>query len=285
MPHNEERLLRDACIRHLRCELLNSGCSTYTTPFTRDRRRLSCVVVSLFEQGNCTINVDNQTHRCDAGSMAVIHEFRNHDYRCSQQTSKPFKESWMCARFRIFGTVDLLQLLDLPPVITKKSNADLQRVLRKIIRINENKTIISVDQALEEQALLRDFLRLLLRLAPLKLSDERLQALMRILPALEYIQQYYREDYKRDVLASCAKLANSRFHELFKKALFCSPVVYRNHLRLQEAKRLLNSSDDSIQDIATQVGFIDPFNFSRLFKRTYGLSPRNWRHSKNAGDI
>ncbi len=48
-------------------------------------------------------------------------------------------------------------------------------------------------------------------------------------------------------------------------------------LRLRQAARLLRHSGRSIQEIAAAVGFHCPFHFSRRFRHSFGVSPREYR--------
>ena len=270
MPQDSDHLLIDACTRSLRCELLACGHSQQDGAFERATRRLPQIVVSSIDQGNCTITVEGQKHQLQAGDLMLTHEFQGHSY----QSKKGFKESWAYLRLRIYGTVDLVQLLNLPAVFRHKQSNGLRSCLNDMIKQEPTHTINS---ALHIQSRLRDFLRQLIALAPLDLSNQRLRALLRILPALQFMQDNIKENDSRDALAAEAKLAPSRFHQLFKEALYVSPIAYRNRLRLQEARRLLEGTQQSIQDIAAQVGFEDPFHFSRTFRGTYGMSPRAFR--------
>jgi AraC-like DNA-binding protein len=47
--------------------------------------------------------------------------------------------------------------------------------------------------------------------------------------------------------------------------------------RMAEARKLLLDNNHSIQEVARRVGIFDPGYFSRLFRRTHGMSPRDWR--------
>jgi AraC-like DNA-binding protein len=50
-----------------------------------------------------------------------------------------------------------------------------------------------------------------------------------------------------------------------------------NERRLEEARRLLLDSDDSVETIAGLVGYGDASHFRRRFRRAHGISPRDWR--------
>jgi AraC-like DNA-binding protein len=65
---------------------------------------------------------------------------------------------------------------------------------------------------------------------------------------------------------------------MFKKEMGMSPVEYRNRLRLSHARELLLSSDQSVAEIAYTVGIPDANYFTRLFRTTFGISPRRFMH-------
>ena len=62
------------------------------------------------------------------------------------------------------------------------------------------------------------------------------------------------------------------------------PGITINHLitqkRLQQAKVLLRNTDKSISEIAEAVGFVNYNYFSRIFKKYYHMSPRDYRKNK-----
>lgn len=93
------------------------------------------------------------------------------------------------------------------------------------------------------------------------------------------LQKEWRENHKIARYAAVCDLSESHFHTLFKKWAGVTPVEYRNHLRLSHARTQLKGSAGSIEEIARQVGFDDPFYFSRLFKRETGKTPREYRRT------
>ena len=47
--------------------------------------------------------------------------------------------------------------------------------------------------------------------------------------------------------------------------------------RLKYAARILSQTDKSVSEVAYEVGFSDPYYFSRAFKKLFGVSPKQWR--------
>ncbi|MCE5185789.1 MAG: AraC family transcriptional regulator [Planctomycetaceae bacterium] len=66
---------------------------------------------------------------------------------------------------------------------------------------------------------------------------------------------------------------------LFKKHCHTSPSQYIMALKLNKAANLLLSTDNKIKEIAGQVGFDDPYHFSKNFKQFHGQSPVHYRHA------
>ncbi|ODR26417.1 helix-turn-helix transcriptional regulator [Mycolicibacterium porcinum] len=56
-----------------------------------------------------------------------------------------------------------------------------------------------------------------------------------------------------------------------------------NERRMSQARALLGDTDLPVAEVATRVGMADPGYFSRQFRRTHGLSPREWRRSRLSG--
>jgi transcriptional regulator GlxA family with amidase domain len=63
----------------------------------------------------------------------------------------------------------------------------------------------------------------------------------------------------------------------FKAATGSSLIEYLQNLRVEEAKRLLESTELPMEDISEQTGYSDTSFFRRLFKRLTGLTPGKYR--------
>lgn len=67
------------------------------------------------------------------------------------------------------------------------------------------------------------------------------------------------------------------FKRRFSKATGYSPIAYVQHLRIEDAKRRLERTDASIDQISWSVGYEDAASFRRLFKRITGITPGDYR--------
>jgi len=83
-------------------------------------------------------------------------------------------------------------------------------------------------------------------------------------------------------LAQVAHLSKFHFIRRFRQLTGNTPIQYFIHLKMQHACRLLDSSEDPIKRIAAEVGYEDPYYFSRIFKRVIGVSPQHYRGSRLA---
>lgn len=74
-----------------------------------------------------------------------------------------------------------------------------------------------------------------------------------------------------------SRLAERTFKRRFTAATGLAPIAYVQRLRIEDAKRRLERTDASVDEIAWRVGYEDPAFFRRLFKRTTGLAPGAYR--------
>lgn len=72
-------------------------------------------------------------------------------------------------------------------------------------------------------------------------------------------------------------LAERTFKRRFTAATGYAPIDYVQRLRVEDAKRRLERTDESADQISWRVGYEDPAFFRRLFKRTTGLAPGQYR--------
>jgi AraC-like DNA-binding protein len=98
-------------------------------------------------------------------------------------------------------------------------------------------------------------------------------ALTKIHKAIQWIRQHYQQTLMIEQLADIASMSSSAFHRHFKNVTDLSPLQYQKQMRLLEARRILLESQQGAADIAYQVGYESPSQFSREYARFFGLPP------------
>jgi AraC family transcriptional regulator len=76
-----------------------------------------------------------------------------------------------------------------------------------------------------------------------------------------------------DMLAREAGLSVAHFSRAFRETMGRAPHQYLLSMRLEKARRLLEAPDANLSDVAHRTGFADQAHFTRLFKRSYGITP------------
>ncbi|MGN0252527.1 MAG: AraC family transcriptional regulator [Oliverpabstia sp.] len=94
--------------------------------------------------------------------------------------------------------------------------------------------------------------------------------------AVEYIHYNYAHISVSDI-ASYIGITRSYLAHIFKQKLQISPQQYLVNYRLEQAGRLLRTTNLPVQEISEKVGYSNPLTFSKIFKATYKLSPKNYR--------
>ena len=95
-------------------------------------------------------------------------------------------------------------------------------------------------------------------------------------------RQFIEEHYLRfhslaDVAAGC-HVDSAYLCRLFKRFRRQTPFQYLQNLKMNRAVELLQNGNRSVKETAEEVGFSDPYNFSRAFKRIFGIAPHNMLH-------
>ncbi len=93
----------------------------------------------------------------------------------------------------------------------------------------------------------------------------------------EWIADNYEVANPVERMAEKSGLSPRTFKRRFRSATGYAPLDYVQTLRIEEAKQMLETTDQAIDDIAELVGYMEPNSFRRLFKRTTGITPNQYR--------
>lgn len=92
--------------------------------------------------------------------------------------------------------------------------------------------------------------------------------------AIEWISANADQPMRVDRLAASVGMSAATFHRHFKSVTGCSPLAYQRHLRLATAREMLITDQTNVTSVAFAVGYANASQFSREYKRKFGVSPR-----------
>lgn len=107
--------------------------------------------------------------------------------------------------------------------------------------------------------------------------QEHLHADQYIEPAVKYLTDNFNSKILLEELSNRCKLSVTHFRRLFKSVYGFSPISYLCYLRLEKAKDILVSSDDTVETIANNTGFSSANYFIRYFNQQVGMTPHQYR--------
>lgn len=101
-----------------------------------------------------------------------------------------------------------------------------------------------------------------------------------LLSALNFLEHHYQRKLTVDEIASHCGMSVSHFNKLFKEYTQLSPYDYLMQIRIKKAKILLESTDDSIKQVAYRVGYPSVNHFISRFREQFGITPQQYRNKQ-----
>lgn len=98
-----------------------------------------------------------------------------------------------------------------------------------------------------------------------------------VLKAMNYIADNYSRDISIGDISGALFVSNVHLSQVFKREMGVSVIKYLIRYRLEQARKLLQETDDYIYLVAEKVGFHDFRHFSSAFKEATGVTPTQYR--------
>lgn len=92
-----------------------------------------------------------------------------------------------------------------------------------------------------------------------------------------YMQEHQSEEISLAVLADKFHLSAQYISQLFRNEIGVNFLAYLTNIRMEQAKKLLISTDNSIAEIADRCGYGDYRVFTKVFKKSEGITPSQYR--------
>lgn len=107
-------------------------------------------------------------------------------------------------------------------------------------------------------------------------EDEGEQTIVGI---VRYMQEHLREEISLNILAEEFHLSAQYISQLFKNEIGVNFLAYLTNIRMEQAKKLLLSTDHAVAEIAEKSGYGDYRVFTKAFKKAEGVTPSQYRRN------
>lgn len=110
-------------------------------------------------------------------------------------------------------------------------------------------------------------------------KDAPCEEALNVRQALVFIAENYKSEIDVSAIAEMFHLSRSHFSVAFKEQTGFSPYNYILNYRITAAKRMLQTTDHTVEYISYDCGFSSPSSFIRAFKRIVGMPPTAFRQT------
>lgn len=98
-----------------------------------------------------------------------------------------------------------------------------------------------------------------------------------IIKVQEFVEDHYQRGLTVSELAKLISVTTRTLNRQFQQWVHMRPIEYIQTVRVEQAKRMLESGYKHIQTLALEVGYEDAASFAKLFKKTTGLTPAQYK--------
>lgn len=273
MPNFKHRILTDVDMTGFGVKYENN-LSAYTPPHWH-----KAVELLLFVKGKVTCNFENSSRHFKPGDLHIINSHEVHETRYSPKAVYLVVHIDPNVMLHFLPTFDQLRFsLAFDPGDTRKAEAyaQLKSHMRAILDLHEDPA-----GNLERQSRLFAAAAILVRhfSQPLAMEETKLQRsdMSRLEPLLEYIQLHHGEELPLDEAVDFMGLNKEYFCRLFKKNMGVSYLQYVYQVRTTALCRELETTEDSIGELAQRHGFRDSKMLNQYFREIYGCTPSEKR--------
>lgn len=229
-------------------------------------------LIHLVISGKGSYSVGGETFDIEAGGAFIIRPHELVSYTADE--NNPWEYCWVG-----FNGADAPRLVELtafykdcPVIKFPKNYAD---ALKKNFIEMYQSFGTSAEQEISTISRLFETFAIMIKAAPKK-QPESYAARSYIKTAVQYIQRNFSNNIEVSDIANYVGLSRSHLYRIFIKHLAYSPNEYLTQYRISQACTLLRTSELTIGEIASSVGFDDQLYFSRVFKKLKGVSPTQY---------
>ncbi|MBL8992634.1 MAG: helix-turn-helix transcriptional regulator [Spirochaetia bacterium] len=232
-------------------------------------------VLEIPEGGEWEVSLGKRRLRIAEGEVLLLRPGTEH--RMTARSKDAMTTTYALLSWRSWGGVDLVAAGDFPETLPGETGKAILPVLAAMIDASRRSDL---GAAAKVHRMGFELLEILSPHSPVSLSmawNETAAADRRMARVIEHIDANWDRTLTRRGLAELAGLSPSRFHALFQKLTGFPPLEYVMAMRLQRASELLESTSQSVGEIAGRCGFSTLYYFSRCFHSHKKMTQTEYR--------
>lgn len=223
----------------------------------------------LFINGRGTLSINDMPHLITKGKCFLVAPHSSLDLADMDEHSFFYKIS-----FQAFQLVENLPVLFQGHLFSNQAAYNIYPYTRCLQLAEELYRSRKQQDNLKQQALLYELLNIVNE--QLAQMDNSFNPAKAIEQTIEYIHTHYQKPLTVKELAELAKVPQWQYSEIFQALTSKKTLDYVTDLRLQNAKELLQQTDEPLKNIAHSVGFHDEYYFNRRFRQIVGMPPKQF---------
>jgi AraC-like DNA-binding protein len=274
-PVLKSRVLNNLCLKQLHiCSLgyypKAAGHYTYRKKGLQENFLFYCV------DGNGWYKIEDKQYQVGPNEFFILPQNKEHAYGSSKEN--PWSIYWIHFGGEILPELNATQAVQnhFKPYHIKSSN-DIPICFSKIYKTLE--LGYSIDNLMFANMCLSHFITLFIYNSKhyvVNLNDK----IDCVESAIHFMQERIDHNISLNELSKHYNYSPSRFSSLFKQKTGYAPIDYFIQMKMQKASQQLDFTDKSIKEVALNLGFDDPYYFSRRFSKVTGMSPTKYRSIK-----
>lgn len=229
-------------------------------------------IIHIITKGKGIYVVDNRHYNLKAGQGFIIEPNVVTFYQADKDD--PWEYCWIA--FDGEGVEKYLKELGLiqqKPIFRIQNVEEIFSMIKEMLKNRKG----TLSEELKIQGLFYQIFSIIVGECVIE-KEEEVEALnLNVVKALDYIKKNYWDDINVNSIIEYVGLNRSYFSKLFQSVMGITLKEYLTIFRLSRANELLDMTDESIEEIATNCGYSDPLVFSKAYKKRYGITPTQHR--------
>ena len=225
-------------------------------------------IIIVCASGTGWARIGDTMHRIGSQSALVIPRSVPHAY--GADANNPWT-IWWC---HLSGT-DVAELIETLGATTARPIVSIRRIERAVALLDEVVSALERDQSPPRLVGTAGAAwRLITQIIVERATPDQGDPLER---AMAYLADRLDGSVRVPELAKLVGISPSHLTTLFRRATGGGVIAHHSALRMARARQLLDGTTQNIASIAEDLGYDDPFYFSRQFRRSHGMSPTQFR--------